>query len=118
MKDKIIYWISTGIVFFMSIMSAVNFLTDPTAAGKMFESLGFSDVLVYPLSIAKILGVVAIATKLNKTLKNLAYVGFAIDFLAAVYGHLMAGDGNFPGAMIALFMLIISFIYDKKVFGK
>jgi len=67
------------------------------------------------LAIAKILGIVAILTKMSNFLKHLAYAGFFFNFLLAFFAHIMIGDGDFPGALIAMLFLVVSYIYDRRI---
>ena len=66
--------------------------------------------------MAKILGVIAILSKQSRLLKEWAYAGFFFDFLLAISAHLNAGDGEFPLAVIALVLLLVSYVFDRKVF--
>ncbi len=84
---------------------------------EMFASLGFSATLIIPLGIAKVAAVIAILWRRNNLLKKLAYVGLGIDFIIAILSHLIANDGNWPGAAIALALMLASYIYDGKVFS-
>lgn len=81
-----------------------------------YNSLGFPSSLVYPLGIAKLLAVVAILTKKVKLLKTLAYYGLALDFVMAIGSHVMAGDGLWMYAFVALILLILSYTYDRKLY--
>ena len=62
-KDKIIYWISTGLLSLMMAMSASMYIFNYETITATFQSLGYPSYLVYPLAIAKILGIAAILTK-------------------------------------------------------
>jgi len=73
--------------------------------------------VVYPLAIAKILGVIAILSKKSSTLKEWAYAGFFFDFVLAAAAHLSVGDGEFAPAVVASVVLLVSYFYDKRVFG-
>ena len=84
----------------------------------MFESLGVSSSVIYPLAIAKLLGLVAIWTNKSRLLKELAYGGFILDLCSASVAHYLAEDST-TAIVTPLFFLIptvLSFIYHKKVF--
>ena len=83
----------------------------------MFEDLGVPASLIIPNGIAKILAVIAILTKKSQILKKLAYYGLGLDFISAIVLHLIAGDGRWPTALVALVILIVSFYYDRKLFS-
>ena len=113
---KIIYWVATGLLTALLLMSSAMYIFKNEAVRETFVSLGYPAYLIYPLVLAKILGLIAILTKKSAILKEWAYAGFFFDFLLALGAHLSVGDGDFPGAVIALILLLISYFYDKKVF--
>ena len=51
----------------------------------------------------------------NKHLKEWAYAGFFFDFILAFFAHVMSGDGEQTAALIAMVLLITSYVYSKKV---
>lgn len=117
-RDIIIYRVVTGIftAHMLFTVGAYFFMHDMVK--EMFESLGVSAAIIYPLAIAKLLGLVAIWTNKSKLLKELAYLGFAVDFIMASSAHIMAKDGGAVAALVALVILLISYIYNRKLFGK
>ncbi|WP_411029865.1 DoxX family protein [Spongiimicrobium sp. 3-5] len=114
-KNKIIYWITTGLLSLMMLGSAMFYLTQTPTATQIFNSLGFPAYLIYPLALAKILGVLAILTNKSDFLKDLAYKGFFYVFILAASAHINAGDGGFAPALIALLLVITSYLYNKKL---
>ena len=80
----------------------------------VFAALGYPTYIVYPLAVAKLLGVIAILTGKSSTLKYLAYAGFFYDFLLAGSAHIAVGDGEWPPALVALILVTVSFVYDRK----
>ena len=116
-KDKIIYWISTGLLSLMMILAARTYIFNHEAIDTiLFTKLGYPAYLIYPLAIAKLLGITAILSKKSEFLKSLAYAGFFFDFILAASAHIHVGDG-FGGAALALILLIVSFQYDKKLYN-
>ena len=113
--NKIIFWTSTGLVSALSLMSAGMYLFNYEEVCKLFLSLGFPIFVIYPLAIAKILGVGTIITRKNKSLVEWAYAGFFFDFLLAVGAHLSIGDGEFGAAAVALVLISTSYIFSKKL---
>jgi hypothetical protein len=101
----------------MMLASGIMYLINHAQAAKLFSSLGYPTYLVYPLGVAKILGVIAILTKKSKILKDLAYAGFFYDFLLALIAHINAADGGFVIPLVAIILLIVSFITDRKIYG-
>ena len=116
--NRIIFWISTGLLSLLMLFSAFNYFVAYDAVSKIFVDLGYSTDWVYPLAILKVLGVVAILTRKVKALTLLAYLGFLVDFVLALEAHLRVGDGEFGGAVVALILLTTSFIFYKRTFGK
>lgn len=114
-RDEIIYKVVTGLFSIMLLAGAVTYFAMYEMTSEMFTSLGVPTQIIYPLAIAKILGVSAIWFVKNPLIKNLAYLGFAIDFLFAIIAHISAGDGGASGPLMALALLIISFIYKIKI---
>ena len=115
--QKIIYWIATILLCLMMSGSAFMYLTNTDQIIQVFEGLGYPAWLVIPLGIAKLLAVAAILTKKSAILKRLAYYGLAIDFVLAFMAHLTANDGDWPGPVIAMVLLIVSYVYDRKLFS-
>jgi hypothetical protein len=113
-KDKIIYWVSTGILTLIMLFSVFNYLFNHQAIVGAFESLGYPPYLIYPLAIAKILGLVAVLSRVSDLLKNLAYAGFFFNTLLAFLAHIIAGDGGFAFALIAFLAVIFSFFFERK----
>lgn len=114
-KIKLIYWISTGLLSALAAMSAGMYIFNNAEISKLFEGLGYPTYIIYPLAIAKILGVIAIWASKNKSLKEWAYAGFFFDFILAFSAHIMAKDGEFAGALIAMVLLLISYFSWKKL---
>ncbi len=116
-RDKTIYWIVTGLFAAFMIMNVVVYLLMNEMVSDMFASLGYPTYIVYPLAVAKLLGIVAILTKQSELLKEWAYAGFFFDFVLAFAAHFMVGDGGVFGPLAAMVLLLVSRIYDWKVFG-
>jgi hypothetical protein len=112
MKNKIAYWISTGLVSAMMLFAAYSYLTAPeTAAG--FRHLGFPDYFRVELAIAKFLGALALLIPVvPRLLKGFAYAGFTITFISAFIAHLSSGDpmGIMVMPVVALVLLGVSYV--------
>lgn len=114
--NKIVYWLATGLLSAMMFMSASMFVFNNAAVQELFISLGYPVYIIYPLATAKFLGIIVILTNKSIFLKKLAYAGFFYDFLLAFSAHINARDGGYIPSIIAMTLLIISYLYDKKVF--
>ena len=117
MTDKIIYWATTGLVCLLMLFSATMYFLNHEMVSETFLNLGYPTYVIYPLAIAKILAVVAILTKKSALLKEWAYAGLFFDFVLAFSGHLMVNDGEHMAAGVAIVLLIVSRIYDHKLFS-
>lgn len=116
-KNRIIYWVSTGLVTLLMLFSVFQYVFNHQAISEAFMNLGYPTYLIHPLAIAKLLGLAAILSRKSEFLKNLAYAGFFYDFILAFFAHVMAGDGQFGGALFAIIAIYISYFYERKAFG-
>jgi len=115
-RNKIIYWIATGLMSALMLMSASMYIFNYEMVSQTFVNLGFPVYIIYPLAIAKLLGVIAILSNKSKFLKEWAYAGFFFDFVLALSAHWVVNDGEFVPAFVAILLLIVSYRYEKKVF--
>jgi hypothetical protein len=116
-KDKIIFWIITGIVSTMMLFSAFNYLTNEVIKGA-FVHLGFPSYFRIELAVAKVLGVIVLLLPVIPTrLKDFAYTGFAITFISAFIAHLSSGDPISIAFVPLVFLgiLVVSYIYLHKM---
>lgn len=113
-REVLFYRIVTGIFSLMLVGGAITYFVDYDMVSEMFTSLGVPTEIIYPLAIAKILGVLAIWLIKNPIIKNLAYLGFAVDLVAAIGSHLIAGDGEFYGPILPLVLLIASYVLYQR----
>ena len=119
-KNKIIFWIATGILAAMMLFSAYGYLTNKEMKGAIVH-LGFPNYFRVELAIAKIIGVlVLLIPSIPKEIKDMAYVGFAITFISAFIAHTSSGDPLSVAIMPLIFLgiLAVSFIYSKKLIIK
>jgi len=114
-QEKIIYYTTTGLLTVMMIMSVGMYLFNHEMMAETFTKLGYPSYIIYPLAGAKVLGLIAIWTNLSKTLKEWAYAGFFFDFILAISAHINIADGEHIPAIIALVLLLTSYIYSKKI---
>ncbi|MDG1332857.1 MAG: DoxX family protein [Crocinitomicaceae bacterium] len=116
--NLIIYWIVTGLFCLSAVAGAIAYFAMYDMTSEMFTSLGVPTEVIYPLAIAKILGVIAICFIKSPLLKKLAYLGFALDLIMAIIAHINAGDGEFYGPIIPLALLATSYIFYRKLNAK
>jgi hypothetical protein len=115
-RDKIIYWVSTGIVCGMMLMSAFMYFTDPKVV-EGFKLMGFPDYFRVELGTAKLLGaLVLIIPQIPARVKEWAYAGFGINFISAAIAHISIGDtSGITMPLVLLALLIISNIFFHKL---
>ena len=113
---KIIYYIATGLLSVLMVMSAGMYFFKNDEISLVVESIGFPAFILYPLGIAKVLGIVAIWTRKSEMLKEWAYAGFFFTFVLAIAAHVMVEDGGFGGAAMAMALLLVSYFTQKKTF--
>lgn len=113
--QKIIYWITTGLVCLVMLYSASMYFTQTEMVKGMFKSFGYPTYIVIPLAVAKILGLIVILWNKVTWLKEWAYAGFFFDFVLAFFAHRMINDGQETTAAVAIVVLLISYFLGKKV---
>ncbi len=109
-KVKIIYLVSTALLTLNMLFSAGMYFLNYEMVAKIFVLLSFPTFIIYPLAIAKILGLAAIWSNKSEKLKEWAYAGFVFDLLLASFAHLNAGDGGSIPAFVALAIVSVSYI--------
>ncbi len=120
-KDKImtrnvlIYRISTGLLTVMMVGGSAMYFFNYDEVSATFTKLGYPTYIVYPLAVAKLLGLVAIWTRRSETLKNLAYAGYFYNLILASSAHVAVGDGEFAPALVALVLVSVSFYSGEKL---
>jgi hypothetical protein len=117
MRDKsikVIYLVATGVLTVIVLMYVGNSIFNYEIFSKRFAALGYPTYIIYPLTIAKILGLIAILSNKSRTLKEWAYAGFLFDFILAMLAEMHAVDGEYISSPIALTSVMISYIFWKK----
>lgn len=114
-SDKIIFYIATGLFSFLMLFSASMYIFSHEVAVDAYTALGFPTYIIYPLAIAKLLGLVAIWSNLSKVLKYLAYSGFFFNMILAISAHINVNDGEFFPSLIGLILIVTSFVFDRRL---
>lgn len=112
--EKVIYYAATALLSLLMLFSAGMYIFSHGEIVNAFQSLGFPSYIIYPLAVAKILGLLAIWSNYSKTLKEWAYAGFFFDFVLALSAHLNAGDGGYLFAVLALVLWTVSYVTYKR----
>ncbi len=114
-RDKIIYYVATGLLTLLMLFSVGMYFFNHEEVAGMFTSFGYPTYIIYPLAVAKLVGLFALWNPNFKAIKEWAYAGFFFDFILAFFAHYMIGDGSQGGAIVAMVLLIVSYIYSKKI---
>ena len=112
--NRIIYWTSTGLLSVLMLMSASMYFFSHAMVSETFVALGYPSYIIYPLAIAKILGLVAIWTRISNMMREWAYAGFFFDFILAASAHIAVKDGDHIPAIAAMVLLLVSYFSGKK----
>lgn len=115
---RISHWILTGLLSALLLMSAGMYFMNYEEMSLGFATFGFPTWLIYPMGIAKILGVLMILTKFKHWLTEWAYAGIFFNALLAIGAHLNIGDGKQMVAVIALILVIGSYATWKMGWKK
>ena len=111
---RTIYWITTAIVCSVMVFSAINFnLRNPLGPMKgAFAHLGLPDYFRIELTVAKILGVLALLMpNVPYKIREFAYFGFGITLISASIAHSSSGDSLMfiVDPLVFLSLLIVSY---------
>ena len=125
-RQRVLYRGSTGFVLAVMLFSIVNFVFNdhfpfPNGPEGAFVHLGFPPYFKVELTIAKILGVLALVIPaVPFKVKEFAYAGFAITLLSAAIAHLGRGDARNLGLyyvvdpLVFFCLLAVSYYYFAK----
>ncbi|WBL44235.1 DoxX family protein [Algoriphagus halophytocola] len=118
-KDKIIFWIATIIIaLWEAVMPMSTWIFAPEYMTTGTKALGYPDYFAYALAIAKVLGVIAIASpKTPENLKEWAYSGLAFTLIFAFISRACV-DKNIAYMIMPLAflgILAISYFYKDKI---
>ena len=115
-RDKIIYWVATGLIAAFMTMSAFMYFTNPEVADG-FKQIGFPPFFVTILGIAKFLGAIVLVAPVGSRLKEWAYAGFLFTFIGATWTHI-ATHTPFAGPLVALAILAVSYVFWNRTYLK
>ena len=99
-RERALYRASTGLVLAVMVFSIINFVFNdhfpfPNGPEGAFVHLGFPPYFKVELTIAKILGVLALVIPaVPFKVKEFAYAGFAITLVSAAIAHFGRGDAR------------------------
>lgn len=114
-KDLIIYRTVTTLFTLLVLMGASQYFFNHEVVKEMFVQIQFPTYLIYPMGIAKFLGISAIWFSKSKVIKEWVYAGFVFNFLLAISAHVNVNDGEYFPAIIALVFAVASYVYHRKL---
>jgi hypothetical protein len=124
-RERLIYRTATGLVLAVMVFSIINFIFNdhfpfPNGPEGAFVHLGFPVYFKVELTVAKILGVLALVIPtVPVKVKEFAYFGFAITLVSASIAHFGRGDARLSvlfviDPLVFLGLLTVSYVYFEK----
>ena len=113
-KNKIVYWIATGLVSAFMLFSAYLYLSKSPELVSGMQSIGLPMWFVGLLGTAKLLGAVALVAPIGTRLKEWAYAGLGFIFIGAIWAHI-ATSTPFVMPLVFLAILSVSYVFWIKV---
>ena len=110
-KQKIIFWITTGLIFIMEgLLPAFTSQTEMAKEG--IRHLGYPEYFGNALVVFKVLGALSlILPQVPKRIKEWAYAGFAFDFIFASISHFAIDGMDFQSFFPLIFLGILTASY-------
>ncbi len=116
-KDRIIYWISTGIISFVMVFSIYKMFTPE------YAQFNLPNYFRVELSVFKILGlIVLLIPQFPARIKEWAYAGFGITLISACIAHYSTGQSLSRSLEPVIFLVILAvsniYLYKLKRVSK
>ena len=110
-NQKIIFWITTSIIFLMEgVMPAFTSQTELAKEG--IRHLGYPEYFGNALVVFKVIGaLLLIIPQVPKRLKDFAYAGFAFDFIFASISHFAVDGMDFQSFFPLILLAILGVSY-------
>ncbi len=103
---RLVYALTTSAFLLLQAWATWQYFTEAPRMTDSITALGYPVYFMKILGVAKLLGVLAIATGLSPTLKEWAYAGFTFDVCGAFASHLSAGDSLVMALVPAGFFVV------------
>lgn len=121
MKEKILnkkgfYFITTGIIaILVGLLGGVMDIVQPQGVIDTAAALGYPIYFFALLGVFKILGAIALfLPKQYDRIRDVAYAGFAFDFVFASFSHYSVNDGIVKIIIPLVFLVILSVSFYLK----
>ena len=121
MKEKILnkkgfYFITTGIIaILVGLLGGVMDIVQPQGVIDTAAALGYPLYFFALLGVFKILGAIALfLPKQYDRIRDVAYAGFAFDFVFASFSHYSVNDGIVKIIIPLVFLVVLSVSFYLK----
>jgi len=102
-KNKIIYWVATGVISFVMIFSIFKMFTAD------YDRFSLPNYFRIELSVFKILGLIVILVpQFPLRMKEWAYAGFGITLISACIAHYNSGQSLLRSLDPVIFLIILA----------
>lgn len=112
-RNKLVYWISTGLLSAGFGASAIMYLTANPAITEGLGKAGYPAFMVPLLGVAKLLAVIGLLNPWFGRIKEWAYAGTVFVLVGAVWTH-VATSTSFVAPLVFLLITAISYYYRGK----
>jgi hypothetical protein len=113
-RDKILYWITTGLVALGFVMASIMYLTRNAELMASFASIGIPAYFVTILGTAKFAGALAVLNPWSAKLREWAYAGFTFVLIGATWVHIATGT-PFVAPLVNLLLVGLSYFFHQRV---
>ena len=113
-RDKIIYWIATGLVSLAMLSSGFMYLSGNPQIVEGFKLIGMPAYVITLLGVAKLLASITLVIPKFEKLKEWAYAGLTFNMLGAAWAHISTGT-PFVSPLIFLVFLGVSYWFRMRI---
>jgi hypothetical protein len=115
---NILYWVTTSVFSLLMIFSSIGGLgPNEQTIEFLHEGLGFPIYFIQFISIAKIIGSVAILVASFRRIKEWAYAGLFFDLTGAIFSGI-ASSGKFDPLMLSMLIWIVPGVASYMLWHK
>lgn len=112
-KHKIIFWVTTTLIFLMEGVGPA-FFSQSEEAKQGMEHLGYPLYFGTALAVFKVLGALTLMIPvIPKRIKEWAYAGFIFDFLFASISYIVVDGFGFAAMLPLIFLGILALSYNS-----
>ena len=113
-RDKILYWVFTGLVALGFTASSLMYFSKDPQITEGFKFLGYPQYLIPLLGVAKLLGSLALINPWSSpVVKEWAYAGITFMIVGATWSHISTNT-PFTMPLVFLGVLALSYIFFTR----